>query len=201
MTHGSTKIIPLEGIWLAKCSTDMLDLPPAAARALFFGALWGCLVPLAALVALLLPLSVKPKKSLRNMWRSRLRKGFRTSNWSGHFILVASYLKWKESQAKLRVEDVLSCSNGQNDQMDGGNMEPGDDLQTVEGTETAAPSQSAGVAPTKDAVEDAFWEAVDEKVVALCEFARTNLGYNGHDLSDADGGTMPWTVTSLLMRP
>jgi hypothetical protein len=72
-------------------------------------------------------------------------------------------LKWKESLAKLRVEDVLSCSNGQNDQMDGGNMEPGDDLQTVEGTETAAPSQSAGVAPTKDAVEDAFWEAVDEK--------------------------------------
>ena len=81
-------------------------------------------------------------------------------------------------------------------------MEPGDDLQTVVETEKTAAlsSQSAGVAPTKHAVEDAFWEAVDEKVLALCEFARTNLGYNGHDLS-ADGGNMPWTVASLLMWP
>lgn len=201
MTHGSPKEPPLEGIWLAKCSTEMPDLPPAAARALFFGAMWGCLVPLAALVALLLPLSVKPQKNLRNMWRSRLRKGFRTSNWSGHFILVASYLKWKESQAKLLVEDIPAHNSGQNDQMDGGNMEAADDLPTVEETEETATSSQTVVPRTKDAAGDAFWEAVDEKVMALCEFARSNLGYHGHDLSDADGGHMPWTVTSLLMRP
>eukprot|EP00435_Cladocopium_sp_Y103_P071553 s165_g37.t2 len=194
------KLTPL-GIWLAKCSTDMPDLPPAAMRALFSGALWGCLVPLAALVALLLPLNVKPKKSLRNMWRSRLRKGFRTSNWSGHFVLVASYLKWKESQA----EDAPNHNSEQNDQLDGEDGEPEDSLQTAEETEEAAdatPPQSEGVSPpNKNAVRDGFWEAVDEKVVALCEFVRTNLGYNGHDVSDANEGNIPWTVTSLLMRP
>ena len=176
---------PRTGSWLAKCSTTLPDLPPAAARALLFGALWGCFVPLAALVALLLPLSVKPTKSLRNLWRSRLRKGFRKSNWSGHFVLVASYLKWKESQTKVS-EDPNEDSN----------LEKAMDGLKDEEVKTSSP-RSPQEATERTKPIDGFWEAVDQKVLTFCDFARTTLKYTGDDVEGSVSGT-PWTVTALL---
>lgn len=182
-TYGLPPKVTSLGAWLVKSP----DLPPVAARALFFGALWGCLVPLVVLVALLLPLEVKPKKSLRNLWRNRLRKGFRKSNWSGHFVLVASFLKWKESkeskeskQSDAPPED-LPPSEPEADQ----NVEP----LEPSGLEETEETDDAGNAPHLQSEEGGFWEAVDAKVEALCEFARGNLG-------TGDGNQ--WTVTSLI---
>ena len=203
------------GTWLAKCSET--DLPPPAARALFFGALWGCLVPLAALVALLLPLegNVTPKKSLRTTWRNRLRKGIRKSNWSGHFVLVASYLKWKErkeSRAKQEVdpsnaeiyEEMLDQNDHNQKPLDSGNDQgkigiDGESLEGNEGNESdgddIAGSGDGSIAPVVPM--SGFWEVLDAKVIALCKFVQTDLGYDGEDI----GRSKPWTVTSLLTQP
>ncbi len=200
------------GTWLAKCSRET-DLPPPAARALFFGALWGCLVPLAALVALLLPLegNVAPKKSLRNMWRNRLRKGIRKSNWSGHFVLVASYLKWKErkeSRAKLQEADPSNAEAPEMLDQNDHNQKPldsgiegkiGIDGESHEGNESdgddIAGSGDGSIAPVVPI--SGFWEVLDAKVIALCKFVQTDLGYDGEDI----GRSKPWTVTSLLTQP
>lgn len=204
------------GTWLAKCSET--DLPPPAARALFFGALWGCLVPLAALVALLLPLegNVTPKKSLRTTWRNRLRKGIRKSNWSGHFVLVASYLKWKERKESRAKQQEVDPSNAeiyqemldQNDHnqkpLDSGNDQgkigiDGESLEGNEGNESdgddIAGSGDGSIAPVVPM--SGFWEVLDAKVIALCKFVQTDLGYDGEDI----GRSKPWTVTSLLTQP
>eukprot|EP00438_Fugacium_kawagutii_P017792 Skav205875 [mRNA] locus=scaffold766:227242:256068:+ [translate_table: standard] len=184
-TYGLPPKVTSLGAWF---STDLPALPLVAARALFFGALWGCLVPLVVLVALLLPMEVKPKKSLRNLWRNRLRKGFRKSNWSGHFVLVASYLKWKESKAKQSARDSptgapedLPPAHQNMENMRKDFLEPLEEDETEEAQE----AQEAA----SDLSPEGFWEAVDAKVEALCEFARRNLGYTGSN---------HWAVTSLI---
>ncbi|CAE7337519.1 unnamed protein product [Symbiodinium sp. CCMP2456] len=106
--YGQVQLTGL-GTWMATARarlppSELPSLSPAVLRALFFGSAWKCLVPVAAAIVLLQPLpgGLTPNKDLRKLWqkvRKRPPSGSQTC-WSGHFVMVAAYLKWKEWKAQ-----------------------------------------------------------------------------------------------------
>ncbi|CAE7563910.1 unnamed protein product [Symbiodinium necroappetens] len=102
--YGQVQLTVL-GTWMATAlSKPPSELPSELPPALFFGSAWKCLVPVAAAIVLLQPLpgGLTPNKDLRKLWQ-KVRKtppsGSQTC-WSGHFVMVAAYLKWKEWKAQ-----------------------------------------------------------------------------------------------------
>ncbi|CAK9004218.1 Uncharacterized protein SCF082_LOCUS8076 [Durusdinium trenchii] len=185
------------GTWLLKVSKNH-SVSPAAARALFFGAFYHCLLPMAATVALLQP-DMEPKKSLRTAWRSRLRSSSLSSTaWSGHFILIASYLKWRES--KEMREGSLFSAVAVREQTEAPEETGVSETQTscsechtAEDAENVATSAEGIHAQSASKTNgDAFWEALDAKVMTFCQFAQSQFNLNDLDL---DG--RPWTVALL----
>ena len=117
--YGQVQLTAL-GTWMATARarlppSELPSLSPAVLRALFFGSAWKCLVPVAAAIVLLQPLpgGLTPNKDLRKLWQ-KVRKtppsGSQTC-WSGHFVMVAAYLKWREwkahDQERHRKGDVV----------------------------------------------------------------------------------------------
>ncbi|CAE7726658.1 unnamed protein product [Symbiodinium sp. CCMP2592] len=117
--YGQVQLTAL-GTWMATARariapSELPSLSPAVLRALFFGSAWKCLVPVAAAIVLLQPLpgGLTPNKDLRKLWQ-KVRKtpssGLQTC-WSGHFVMVAAYLKWREwkahDQERHRKGDVV----------------------------------------------------------------------------------------------
>ena len=98
------------------CNRNTFPRSPAVLRALFLGSAWKCLVPVAAVVALLQPLAggLTPNKDLRKLWQkvSRTSASRLQTCWSGHFVMVAAYLRWKESKAHDASNGQLRCRKG-----------------------------------------------------------------------------------------